>query len=604
MVRAGKIGIEEHGSVNFDLKHGYNTMWWHFSKLNKEIDQDEFNRQVGIEVVASEFSYAELPKTYSCILGVTGTLKSLGTFERKIVQEEYCITQETFTPSVFGTRFANFHEGVHVEAGKEDYFQKIAHDITLKVQSGRAVLVFVEDEKRLREFVESPYGQTLKNQGKGVCEVTHGDLEHIDHCVRQATHSGQVTVFVRTFARGQDFVSHDRRVNGNGGVHVIQTFLSEEKSEEIQCQGRTCRQGDAGTYRLILLKDDLLQWNERKNMPGLPPLFTEKEITDVQNRAGDWRILYELLDSKRLSWFNDRSEHRLANVRHAKKQHQLSLQFQSDLHDASAAARRRAFEFLTSIASASAAASPSNGSERGVVQVCYLMDATGSMGPYIDVAKDTVKSLIHELSSSSGIHTFEFAFVAYRDFDQGDTSIEEKDFTTVADIGQLEQFIGTIKARGGDDGPEDVAGGLEKALSLGWKRDNTVPIIILITDCPAHGSRFTGGIMEDKYPSGSSKYPRPTLQSLVEQMAARGIAFCLAQVNEKHTRVMANALQTIYNKSEEEKHPPMQVVDMSNLQDLFKKGDLLKNRFQQTMHDIVQKSMYRYSAASTGRSKV
>ena len=40
-------------------------------------------------------------------------------------------------------------------------------------------------------------------------------------------------------------------------MHVVQTFLSVELSEEVQIQGRTARQGKPGSYSLILLEDDL-----------------------------------------------------------------------------------------------------------------------------------------------------------------------------------------------------------------------------------------------------------------------------------------------------------------------------------------------------------
>lgn len=46
----------------------------------------------------------------------------------------------------------------------------------------------------------------------------------------------------RNFGRGTDFICLDPDVNDAGGVVVIQTFLSEDLSEEVQIQGRTARQ--------------------------------------------------------------------------------------------------------------------------------------------------------------------------------------------------------------------------------------------------------------------------------------------------------------------------------------------------------------------------
>jgi len=38
---------------------------------------------------------------------------------------------------------------------------------------------------------------------------------------------------------------------------VIQTFLSETESEEIQIKGRTARQGKSGSFSFVLLDSDL-----------------------------------------------------------------------------------------------------------------------------------------------------------------------------------------------------------------------------------------------------------------------------------------------------------------------------------------------------------
>lgn len=46
-----------------------------------------------------------------------------------------------------------------------------------------------------------------------------------------------------------------------GGLVVIQTFLSEDLSEEVQIRGRTGRQGTSGTYLMILNVPDLSKFN-------------------------------------------------------------------------------------------------------------------------------------------------------------------------------------------------------------------------------------------------------------------------------------------------------------------------------------------------------
>jgi hypothetical protein len=67
------------------------------------------------------------------------------------------------------------------------------------------------------------------------------------------------------------------------------------------------------------------------------------------------------------------------------------------------------------------------------------------------------------------------AFVGYRDFfGPWDTvtsfkQFEMLDFTDSVDA--FHQFCGNLTASGGDDSPEDVFGGLEKAIALNWSTD-------------------------------------------------------------------------------------------------------------------------------------
>lgn len=70
--------------------------------------------------------------------------------------------------------------------------------------------------------------------------------------VKYATSLGALTLFTKSYGRGTDFITRDVNVQAIGGSFVIQTFFSEDKSEEIQIKGRTARQGENGSFRIIL----------------------------------------------------------------------------------------------------------------------------------------------------------------------------------------------------------------------------------------------------------------------------------------------------------------------------------------------------------------
>ena len=54
-----------------------------------------------------------------------------------------------------------------------------------------------------------------------------------ENAIRQATFSKKISLLIREFGRGTDFISSDNKVKANGGVVVIQSFLSLDYSEEI-----------------------------------------------------------------------------------------------------------------------------------------------------------------------------------------------------------------------------------------------------------------------------------------------------------------------------------------------------------------------------------
>lgn len=76
-----------------------------------------------------------------------------------------------------------------------------------------------------------------------------------------AARSGELTLATRSFGRGTDFICKDRALEDAGGVHVLLTFFSKEVSEEVQLMGRTARQGNLGSISMILLFDDLSEFD-------------------------------------------------------------------------------------------------------------------------------------------------------------------------------------------------------------------------------------------------------------------------------------------------------------------------------------------------------
>jgi hypothetical protein len=270
----GKIGYAEHGSISYNTVYRYKTAFAHLHERDqKNVSSETARSKLGVQIDCGSYSYAEFPKSFDAILGVTGTLDTIQPAEKKILQDLYEIRKTTITPSVYGESQLTFEEHnsqhVHVALTRDAWHQKIVAEILHAVDDQkRAVLVFFQSESVLNQFVACGFGQELKKHQPAPVTIYEGLAPNrFDKAVSDATLQGAISLLPRTFGRGIDFVCYDSRVEAKGGVHVIQTFFSESVSEEIQIKGRTARQSKQGSYQMVLCADDLsLDINELKRV--------------------------------------------------------------------------------------------------------------------------------------------------------------------------------------------------------------------------------------------------------------------------------------------------------------------------------------------------
>jgi Mg-chelatase subunit ChlD len=116
-------------------------------------------------------------------------------------------------------------------------------------------------------------------------------------------------------------------------------------------------------------------------------------------------------------------------------------------------------------------------------QVCFLLDATGSMADEIQQLKDVIFSIYTRLKGLPSQPRLEFSVVAYRDR-RDDFLVKGHAFTD--NIDTFQAVLEPIEAGGGGDEPEDVDAGLRWTLKeLKWKPDAT-KFIFLVADAPPH----------------------------------------------------------------------------------------------------------------------
>jgi hypothetical protein len=457
VVHNDRICYSAQDTLSSNIVFGYQTLFAYYHECAQErISRKSLEENIGIYIYLGNFSYAEIPRLFNCILGVTGTLKTLSNPEKKIVREEYNIINETYAASIYGMKTLGFNKNsdIHIYEKQIDYDNKLVNHITRKLLEGkRAVMVFFESKKKLRAFYNCSPLNSYRDDIVEMSEDT--DEREKEMRILRAPTQGQITLLTKSYGRGTDFICEDPVVINNGGVHVVQTFLSEELSEETQIQGRTSRQGSPGSYSMFLLQSDLGKFHVHKD--------------DVANA----KCLYDMLNEKRNNFFKQQYSGRVAYVESTRKQHQSSLEFLQHLNRKDTISIQKFLHLQN------------KGAEIKVnSKIICLMDATNSMHHLLQKTKNTLETMFHRASSilaeNSIAEGFEMQIVVFRNYNSSKELLLEAS-TWESKPENLYRFMKKIKCCGG-------AG--NEAIEIGFWHVNReiekhkISQVILIGDAP------------------------------------------------------------------------------------------------------------------------
>lgn len=129
------------------------------------------------------------------------------------------------------------------------------------------------------------------------------------------------------------------------------------------------------------------------------------------------------------------------------------------------------------------------------LDICFLIDATGSMGAVINGVKDHIKDLVAKLLVQ---HTNEvrLGVVAYRDYNDF-PRIDKLPFTS--NVQDFTNFLQRLEAKGGQDEAEDVFSGLYEVTHMEWQ--SNARLLAHFADAPCHGQRYHS-ISSDNWKQG------------------------------------------------------------------------------------------------------
>jgi len=119
------------------------------------------------------------------------------------------------------------------------------------------------------------------------------------------------------------------------------------------------------------------------------------------------------------------------------------------------------------------------------IEVCFVLDTTGSMGGLIEGAKQKIWSIANEMISAKPTPELKLSLIGYRD--KGDAYVV-KSFPLTDDIDAIYAHLREFAADGGGDTPESVNEALAEAINkTSWSQDRDVlKIIFLVGDAPPH----------------------------------------------------------------------------------------------------------------------
>ncbi|CAL6013558.1 Helicase-related_protein [Hexamita inflata] len=447
-VQDGLIGYKDQDTISTRIFYGYKTLFAYYQEVENpkkkgendvKVQQKALDERKCLYFSCGSFSYAEIPKNYQHIIGVTGTLDTVSKPEMKLLTDEYNIKKFSYLPSVYGLNKLNFAKDssdfVKIVEQKE-YFTIIVSEINKRRQNkiGIPVLVFFETSVKLDSFNKSREFKSIDNHQQVKLFTEKISPVEKEGVVRQAVTKNTVTLITREFGRGTDFVCFDEAIDNYGGVHVIQTFFSDELSEEKQIKGRTARQGNNGSYSLVLQDIDLQKYGLRT-----------KQIETMKDQAK----LHSTIDPLRQAYFDNKYPERIRNKQQILESHNRTGTYVKALFgkDQEAVKKHLIFE------------NRGYGVDQSKSKTLILLDATGSMGEVIEKTKNTIKTMFTNaykvMKDNNVTESFEIMIAAYRNYNGNAAQLlQSSDWEKTPE--NLRTFIDTIKADGGSSWGEEA----------------------------------------------------------------------------------------------------------------------------------------------------
>eukprot|EP01064_Diplonema_japonicum_P004269 TRINITY_DN1278_c1_g1_i3.p1 TRINITY_DN1278_c1_g1~~TRINITY_DN1278_c1_g1_i3.p1 ORF type:complete len:2509 (+),score=795.47 TRINITY_DN1278_c1_g1_i3:1288-8814(+) len=459
-----KIGYVEQDAVNWLKMYEYGTLWAMYEEYRKEsYPGDKEAREwkladaLYLQFKLGQYSYTHLAmEEFDFIVGVSGTLPKAGSAEADVIRS-FGIEKMFVMPSMYGASNLSFKENADVSAEEKGnpHFKALMDRVkkTLITQK-RSALVLFETEKEVDEYMklvseteDEAFVRMMQRMVEG-----HTHEERMSR-TRRATTPGVLTFATRVYGRGIDFIVTQKEMLIAGGLDVIQTFMGPI-SEHLQIMGRAARQGQLGSFSMLLIAEDL----ERFGIGSKQAIKASKAGT-----------LYQLLLRESEAFYAKNLSLQTEELKRAKDDHDESMAFRKELYGA--LTKEKLIQKLVKWNRGPRASSTS--------RTVILLDATLSMSHLIHGAKavlrETFKRICTIISREAEEGTFSIQICVYRNYNHKLFECSK----WCDDAGSLYEFLQHVTACGGW-GDEAVEVGLQHV-----NNEEKVTQVILMGDAPS-----------------------------------------------------------------------------------------------------------------------
>jgi hypothetical protein len=124
--------------------------------------------------------------------------------------------------------------------------------------------------------------------------------------------------------------------------------------------------------------------------------------------------------------------------------------------------------------------------------LCFVVDTTGSMSPFLEAAKRHLMDAMTTLQAAANVD-LHVGLVEYRDHPPQERSFVTRVSDLRGDFSAMQKVIEKLAAQGGGDSPEAVFDGVYDAcVRIAW-RPHSCRFALLVGDAPPHGAKAHEG---------------------------------------------------------------------------------------------------------------